>query len=446
MRKIPSVLFTAIFLFSLTSFAGQPYPLQEYELLVLESLPEAMSLDMTLSEIEKTKENSRLGSLKRRLNKTVFKKIAPLLASTDFSAGFNMLQIPKLLPLKDIVNDLNLGNKDGKANPPPADFIIVIAPKLPVQFGATTENPYARLYPTNKASVASFLDIRADGLMSYEEILNKRMMEGAEFLFQRQYSNGTLKQGFFAGALISIHAEGTNSYAKAKIAIGLPTDQTLPFEQQNDQIKLTQLMFPRAPYNGYITKMDNPIAMASIEHYVTGANPLVMKMAFGTLGPMAERNWGIGSAPSDSVVSRWFSWMDPYNVPHFRGEIRSVVAKEMLGGYETPTNWVNSFLSWGFDIQLNLHEVVIDLQKIEITDVTMTVDLPWKGASEFLPTFHLADPEEQFKNEGNKVLKEQKDKVEGILNNGLLILNDENAQKMLFDTLDKLLANKGAQQ
>ncbi len=435
-----------VFLFSLTSFAREEYPLQEYELLVLESLPEAMNLEMTLSEIEKTKESSRVGALKRRLNKTVFNKIAPLLASTHFSDGFNLLQLTKLLPLKEIVNELNLTIKDGQANPPPADFIVLISPKLPLEFGRLSNNPYAYLYPLNKASVISSLDFYSSPLISYEAQINKRMADGAEFLFQRQYAKGKLDRGFFAGALISIHAEGTNSWAKAKVAVGLPTEQSLPFEQANDQIKLTQLNFPRTPYNGFITKMENPIALVSFEHYASAENPLMARLSFGSLGPMSENNWTVGSAPSDSVVSRWFSWMDPYNVPHFRGEIRSVITKEMLGGYETPTDWLNGFLSWGFDIQLNLHEVVVDLRKVEITDVAITVDLPWKGASEFLPTFRLEDPEKQFKDEGNKVLKEQKDKVQGILDNGLLVLNDPAAQKLLLDTLNQLLSGEqGAQ-
>ncbi|MCC6138817.1 MAG: hypothetical protein IT287_09300, partial [Bdellovibrionaceae bacterium] len=256
-KKISSLIIATLLLFPLPTFAGHPYPLQEYELLILESLPEALNLDMTLSQIEKTKETSRLSSLKRRLNKTVFTKMAPLLANSNFSSSFNLLQIPKLLPLKQIVDELNLVNSDGP-NPAPVDFIIVITPKLPVDFNKNVVNPYALLYPSNKAPVYSSIYTN-NALFSYEGILNERMMNGAEFLFQRQYQSGDKTKGFFAGAMIAIHAEGKNSSAKAKLAIGLPTDQTLPFEQQNDQIKLTQLVLPRAPYDGYIFNMENPI-------------------------------------------------------------------------------------------------------------------------------------------------------------------------------------------
>ncbi len=428
--------------------AGSLYPLQEYELLVIESLPEAMNLDMTLSEIEAAKENSRLASLKRRLNQSLFKRIAPLLAKNNFSDGFNLLELPKMLPLKEVIADLNLGASSGP-NPAPADFIVVIAPKLPVDLAQPAYNQYAKYYPTNKGNLVSSLTNRVNALVSYEQRLNHRMMEGAEFLFQRQFKSGAAKQGFFAGAMIAIHAEGTNSYAKAKLMVGLPTDLALPFEQANDQIKLTQLLLPRTPYSGYVTRMENPIVMASFEHYQSGPNPLQLKLAFGTLGPMDSGNvWNVGSAPGESTVARWFSWMNPYNVPHFRGEIRSLVQKEMLGWFGGASDWVNGLLATNFDIQLNLHEVTIDLLKLEITDVKMTVALPWKGSEEFLPTFRVAEPEEQFKNEGNKVLNEQKAKIQKLLDSGILIIADEDAQKLLINTINGLLADKetGAQQ
>lgn len=447
MLKKISVFFGAVFLFSTTSFAGPLYPLQEYELLVIESLPEAMNLDMTLAEIEKSKESSRLGALKRRLNASVFKHMAPLLAKTNFSEGFNLLELPQLLPLKEIMNDLNLGNTGGP-NPLPADFIIVIAPKLPVDLVQPSYNTYAKYYPSNKGNLVSSVTNSLNPLMSYEQLLNHRMMEGAEFLFQRQYQSGAAKQGFLAGAMIAIHAEGTNSYAKAKVIAGLPTDIALPFEQANDQIKLTQLLFPRTPYNGYISRMENPIVMATFEHYQSGPQPLQLKLAFGTLGPMDPGNvWNAGGSPGDSTVARWFAWMNPHNVPHFRGEIRSIVQKEMLGWFGGATDWVNGLLASNFDIQLNLHEVTIDLLKLEISDVKMTVALPWKGSQEFLPTFRIAEPEEQFKNEGNKVLTEQKDKIQKLLDSGILILADQDAQKLLIDTINGLLADKetGAQ-
>lgn len=437
---------TAAFLFPLFAFSAQPYPLQEYELVVLESLPEALSLDMTLSEIEQTKETSRLGALKRRLNKTIFDKMAPLLASANFSSSFNLLQLPKLLPLGQIVEELNRVDAN-QPNPAPADFIIMISPKLPADFSNGAGNPYSLLYPMKKGAVLSSIN-EPNALVSYEARINQRMLEGANFLFQRQYQSGDKTKGFFAGALIAIHAEGTKSTAKAKLALGLPTDQSVPFEQEDVQIKLSQLVFPRAPYDGYVFNMENPIAMITFEHTASGINPPLLKMAFGSLGPMQNNSWYVGNTPSDATVSRWFSWMNPYNVPHFRGEIRSIIKKEMLGWFGGMSDWLNGVLGNNFDIQLNLHEVTIDLSKIEITDVKLTVDLPWKGSSEILPTFRNADPEQQFKNEGNKVLKEQKDKVQAVLENGLLILNDEKAQKLLIDTINDLISseNTGAAQ
>lgn len=448
MLKKIGFFFVVPFLISLTLHAGSAYPLQEYELLVIESLPEAMDLDMTLSEIETAKENSRLGALKRRLNASVFKRIAPLLAKSNFSEGFNLLQLPQLLPLKEIINDLNLGTGNGP-NPLPADFIIVIAPKLPVDLIKPAHNSYAKFYPSNKGNLVSAITNTMSPLQSYEQRLNHRMMQGAEYLFQRQYQNGAAKQGFLAGAMIAIHAEGTNSYAKAKFVAGLPTDMALPFEQANEQIRLTQLLFPRTPYSGYITRMENPIVMATFEHHQSGPNPLQLKLAFGTLGPMDQANaWNVGSSLSDATVTRWFAWLNPHNVPHFRGEIRSLVQKEMLGWFGGATDWVNGLLASKFDIQLNLHEVTIDLMKLEISDVKMSIALPWKGSQEFLPTFRNGEPEEQFKNEGNKVLNEQKEKIQELLDSGLLILADQDAQKLLLDTINSLLADKepGAQQ
>lgn len=404
-----------------------------------------MNLDMALSQIEKTKQDSRIGRLKARLQKTLFTNVAPLIASKDFSSSFNLFKIPQLLPLQKILSDLDLQNDPDATIP--ADFIVVIAPRLPESFQTPNANPYISLYPSSKAAV--YTDPNAiSPLGNYEEIVNQRMFKGAEYLFSQKYHGGTNTLGFFAGAIISIHLQGANSSASAKLAIGLPTDRSLPFEQENDQIKLKQIYFPRSPYNGYVTKMAYPIAMVSVTHTASSPASAALKIDFGDLGPIAKNRWDIGNEPSHSVIAKWFSWRNPYNVPHFRGEIRSLIQKEMLGRFAGFSGWLNGFLANHFDIQLNLHSVTLDLQKLVITDVAVTVDLPKSGGSELLPTLHVPDPEVQFKNEGNKAIQEQKDKIKPLLDSGLNVLSDPQAQKKFIEILNSLLgsANSGGDQ
>jgi hypothetical protein len=424
------------------SWADSSYPLQEYELIVIENLPESLSLDMSLSQIEKAKESSRVGAMKKKLNVSLFQKIAPLIASQDFSSSFNLLQIPTLLPLKEILADLNMDDSVNGVNPTPADFIVLIAPKLPLDFETKGYNQYSSLYPQTKApnyDIAS----KASNIGSYEDLINRRMMRGAEYLFQRQNEAGAISTGFFTGALIAIHSEGTRSWAKAKLAVGLPTGTALPFEQETVQIKLKQLYFPRIPYDGYITKMDYPVAMISVEHYVSSPTPLVLNINFGTIGAVENNEWNINNTPEgDGLISKWFAWKNPYNVPHFRGEILSLIQKEMLGRFDFSQDWINGLLSSWFDIQLNLHSVTIDLQTLTITNVRLTVDLPLINGSELIPTLYSPDPEIEFKNEGNKVLDENKDKVKTLLDSGLMIFNDKGAQKMFIDTLNNMIAPK----
>ncbi|MCA9735784.1 hypothetical protein KC799_26840 [candidate division KSB1 bacterium] len=120
----------------------------------------------------------------------------------------------------------------------------------------------------------------------------------------------------------------------------------------------------------------------------------------------------------------------------------------MLGRFAGFSGWLNGFLANHFDIQLNLHSVTLDLQKLVITDVAVTVDLPKSGGSELLPTLHVPDPEVQFKNEGNKAIQEQKDKFKPLLDSGLNVLSDPQAQKKFIEILNSLLgsANSGGDQ
>lgn len=431
-------LFFTLF-FPSHSLASSAYPLPEFEITVIESLPESVHLSMSLNQIEEAKENSRLSGLKKKLHAIVFSKIAPLLSSRHFSSSFNLLQIPQFLPLQDIIAEMAAAGENTGTSVTPVDFIIIITPKLPLFNKYSYQKSYSDLYPQNKAPLFThYNSVWETPMTSYVDRVNQKMFAGAQFLFDRFYQEGLIHTGFFAGAMIAVHAEGQSSWATGKIALGMPVGKTIPFEQLNDQIKLTQLVFPRAPYNGFIFDMENPVALVTFHHAANSDRPLTLKISFGALGPIEQNGWAMGDSPSEDVVSKWFSWFSPYNVPHFRGEIISLVQKEMLGRFENWSDWINGFLADRFDIQLNLHEVTIDLTRLEIADVRMTVDLPRINGQELLPTFRTPDPEEQFKNEGNKVINEQKQKVQEIVDSGLLILSDEEVQAKIFKLLNEL--------
>lgn len=431
-------LFTLVlfyFSFSIAS-ANSSYPLPEFEITVIESISESVHLGMSLNQIEEAKASSRLAGLKKRLNTILFTKMAPLLSSPTFSTHFNLLQIPQVIPLQDIIAEMTIAGENGET-PSPADFIIMITPKLSLFNKYGFQKAYSDLYPGNKAPLFTHYEgIWETPMVSFIDRINQKMFSGAQFLFDRFYQENLTHSGFFAGAMVLVHAEGAQSWATAKIALGMPVDYSIPFEQSNEQIKLTQISFPRAPYNGFIFDMENPAALVTFNHSTQGGTNL--KIAFGTLGPIEAVGWSIGNSPSTDTVSKWLSWFSPYNVPHFRGEIVSLVEKEMLGSFGGLSGWINSYLSDNFDIQLNLHEISIDLLKMEIENVKMTIDLPQKGGFEILPTFRTEDPEEQFKNEGNKVINEQKEKLQEIIDNGLLLLSNEDAQTKLLKLLNEL--------
>lgn len=438
------LLFYLVF-WSFGALANDYYPINEYELVVIESLPENLDLSMSLSQINEAKERSRLQVYKDKLYQILTNNLAPLLTGKEFVDGYNLYELVTQIPLQKIADEMFMGHDPLSASEEASDFMVLILPRLSPQEISQTYKSTLGLYSARKASVYSYPVWSYSDSLGLDELLSERIHEAIDSAYQRQYLTLNKKNAFFVGALLHFKGIGQGHSIRLQLLGGLPTDIQIPFEQVEKEAHFREIRSPKTP--GFkLLSNDYPGVIFDL-NYSYGNEPTLLKLTFGSLAAFAEKQWKLYDGPesfddlllgTDSLGVT--SLMKRFNVPHLYGEILDV------------SGWglIDSTLATTYDIQMNIHEVTIDIEKLEIVGIRVTAELPVKEHLWLLepglrlPTFELPAINEKFKQAGNEALAPYRDEIQGVLNDGPLeLLNNPKVQKLIIETLLGLYENNG---
>lgn len=423
------------------------YPIPEYEIVVVETSPPLVALDMSLSQITEAKEQSEFQKAKERVYEVISKHVSPLLSDADFVDGYNLVQLAAKLPASEILGEI-LGEDLGRQAPGQAnDFLVIILPRQPRSTLADRQLPYANLYSNNKAAVIDSRKVgfTADGYMGP---INERLHQTMEFVYNRNFVEMNNNEAFFVGALIQLHIDGNQSTLKGQMVGSLPTDMDLPFSQIEPQAEFTAIRLPRSPESKYYyNSFQGAIVELDYQPY-SGLAPK-LKIQFGELGKISAQGWVLNNALDDleSKPAEWNgefgvrSFLSRFNVPHLFGEVREASGFGPL----------DSTLAFLYNIQINIHEVELDLQELKITGMRATVELPVKEYNWFTsiiepglrwPTAEVPSITQKVMDGGNEQLEPYREQIQSYLDMGGTVFSDKDTQQKIVSLLISILENK----
>lgn len=445
-------------LFANASHAANPPP--NFELTVVESLPENISLDMKLSDIVKAKENSRLQVSKDKIYGVLLENLSPLLNEETFADDYNLMNLATEIPVQKIMDELVFEGADFQAANP-ADFLAVILPKSPVTYDANSAFPYSNIYASNKAAVIDDAKVGFQPNLSYDDLINLRVLDAVQVAYRHTYLEQQSTGAFFVGALVHIHLAGPQSKIRLQVIGGLPTEQIIPFEQVEKEAKFTQIRSPKTPQFA-VNSTDYPGSI--IELAYQHQQPVQLKLSFGSLGLINGKDWALTNglpAFADIVLGTESfgvtSLFRSYNVPNLFGDILQA----------SGTKPVDSFLSKYMNIQMNIHEVEMNVETLEITKMRVTAELSPKEVFSFteiltmanfklatasmlanilaMPTFEQPAINQKFIEAGNESLKPYRENIQLLLSQDpVTLLHDPLAQAQFIKVLTDLLSTQTA--
>jgi|GEM_PF-5660019 len=428
--------FTALLFITNTSHASSQGAIQDFELVVVESLPDDLSLDMTLTEIIEAKHRSRLALGKRRVFDRATQALELALKLRETSGPQRLIELAKAVPVKNIVDNILQPEKTSIlefTENNPFDFTIFVFPKSAKHSGGSTEPvSYGSLYPGARTSLIDSQEESTLEARSYNQKINHRLEKSVFELYQKQYLESTDNpQTFFVGAMLNIHMEGRRSSARFQVLGGLPTGLNQDLIKDQDEIFLRSINSPRVPNRQSIDSADFPGVILTVdyrpaytERNQTDDSQLALGVAFGSLSLVGDMEW----LPSDHLpryekppsflnMSWWVlkDYHKGYNVPFLLGNLVKDEVSEPAGGnegyvrriYAKPTgkNYLDSYLARAHKVKVNIHEVVFDLKSLEVLDVRVTLDFPrtsWWSLS--LPTLALDSVGDEVKAAANDEL------------------------------------------
>ncbi|MCB0378828.1 MAG: hypothetical protein KDD33_10070 [Bdellovibrionales bacterium] len=434
-----------------TSWA-KAYPIQQYELVVVESLPETLNLGMNLSQIIDAKEKSRIGHTKRKLYEVMSKRMLDVLQGNATAKEYNLLELVTKLPLEDMVTDVLQIEKQQNDFEGSSDFLVFILPQLPRGQRVDPRTPFAPLYGPHKASVVDTQNPFFNPILGFTDTINYRLQEAIKLSFKRNYIDLGSNDAFFVGALLQFHLEGDQSWVQAQFLGGLPTNWESDFQQIEKEVEIQKIRSPQTPTLESLKEGNYPGAILTLLYQPTLENgPLKLFMQFGSLGKISQEAWKITDQPK-KFDDQWgaggtgiASFFYSFNVPNLFGVPKEITGKQA----------VNDFVAKRYNIQMNIHEVEMDLTELLITNMRVTVDLVPKEGYHFLnsltpglPT--IEQPEAvsgKFIEAGNAELKKIKDQANTVLGGGLSgLVRDPQRQQVLLDLFNQLFQSEGGLQ
>lgn len=469
-----------------------------YEIMVVESLPEDMTLDMSLKEITGVKDTSRAGETKKNIYAFLDQTLSPLL--NEYAAGDNksLIELAAKLPVADLLEGLSDVN-NGKTDPSkvtPADFMIVILPKL-----SESENlslgtaATSALYSKNKASV---IDVRGgkkrELLMSHEEIINAKLKATIKYMYTRNFVKLSSKEPFFVGALFNVHINGDKTSIKTQLVGSLPTDIKEVFENVNDQVHLKHAHSPKSPTEQSIkNNEDFPGVVVEFVHKPRQKNLMKLSVKFGSLGLIKNKSWKVKNELQkieetwiDKKLGLGLDFTSHFNLPHLTGSLQApklemtqeeleesnkagVLKLNELNSalnnneidFRTVAEGMSPYLkeepSFGgkaaakataiaaslYNIQINVHEVYVNVNTVEVERIRVSLKLKPKGKAPNLPAVEMESVNGQFTEEGNKALAPVREKLQSVLGKSPeQLLNDPKIQREILKFVLKFMQSK----
>jgi len=436
-----------------------------YEIVVVESLPEDLNLSMSLKEITDAKNRSRVGETKKNIYNFLNQTLSPLL--NEYAAGENksLVDLATKLPISGLMNGITLVNQ-GKTDPSkitPADYMIVVLPKIP-ESELVSENPKstAELYSHNKASV---IDSKWDNyslIRSYQSLINEKLEKSIKYMYKRHFVEQKRTDPFFVGAIFNVHIEGDKTEIKTQLVGSLPTDMKEVFENANDQVHLYYAHSPVSPTEKSIENHEDfPGVIVEFLHKPQQKNLLNLTIKFGSLGSIKGKTWKFKNELQkveetffDKLIGVGLDFTSRFNVPYLTGDLKDGAAGATMAKLYT--------------VRINIHEVHMNVNKIEIEKIRASIDLqpkvdkkkvkrnlealkyapyapmyvPGSGAPP-LPAIEMESVNKQFAEEGNKALEPVRKQVEGVLSKTPeQLLNDPKVQADILDFILSYLKTK----
>ncbi len=435
----------------LYSFTYATYPIPHYEIIVVETTPPSVQLDMTISQIVDAKEESRFQESKNRIYEVIAKHVSPLLSNADFVDGYNLVQLAAQLPAEKILAEI-LGEEQGRvASTNPSSFMILVMPKRPRSTNNDSRLSYSKYYSDNKAAV---IDNRPVGFSEdgYLGPLNARLQKTLRFLYNRNFNELHMKDPYFVGAVIQMQLNGNQSFFKAQLAGSLPSDMEFPFSQDEPQAEFTAFRLPRSP-EGSRSKNQMQGGVVELKYTPGAPTPSVLNIKFGLLGKISETGWTLHNELDDleSEPTEWNgefgvrSFVNRFNVPHLFGEIKEASGFGPL----------DSSLAFLYNIQINIHEVELDLQQLKITGMRATVELPVKEYNWLTsilepglrwPTAEVPSITQKVIDGGNQKIEPYREQLQTYLDVGGDLLANPDKQTQFFTLIMTILENQSGVQ
>lgn len=431
------------------------YPIPEFEMVVVESIPENINLNMSLKQIEEAKHTSKLQQNKKKIYNILSDNLSPLLSNQNFTDGYNLFSLAKNIPAQKIVQELIANQDKTDTQPTPAsDFILLILPKTPSSNLTNNSLPYSHLYSSNKASVIDASTAHSSINGSYSKLINERITKAINFSYNKNYVNLGHNQAFFIGALAHVHLDGSRTSFNLQIIGGLPVDIDIPFEQKENEAHFKSFRFPRSPKLKWLSQeyTNHPGTIISLSYGNDKESPLLLNIKFGSLGLIDSKNWDLKNDPFNKAL--WegeslsaISYFKRYNTPHLFGEILSPLGVKAI-------DW---WLSREYDLKMNIHEVSLDLFSLEIKKIRILMEmvpkenmLPWTVLK--LPTIEQTAVNAKFVEAGNQKLAPYQETLKelstSLEQNGLSgVLTNPEIQNQVLTMIDQMLENtNGGQQ
>jgi hypothetical protein len=443
-------ILATFFLMAIPFTAQAKYPLPEYEFIVVESLPESINLNMSLRQIEDAKHTSQLQKAKNLIYELLAKKISPLLNNETFANNYNLFKLAQSIPVAEIVNDLIDQQKtDSRINKPAMQFMAMILPKIPGGSEVNKKLPFINFYSQNKASVIDDDNTGFKAQKSFSDLINERILRAIQFTFANNYSDPSINEAFFVGALLLINLDGDNTSIKFQIMGGLPTDKEYEVNLVQPEANFKYFRLPQKPQTGWLSDFYNdfPGVILTLKYQKTEAVPNLLKIQFGSLS-LIDKNEIIAEKKLQAYEEIKIGWKDyagilfkEYNVPNLFGSDFAPIGKILINKTTR-------------DIKVNIHELEFDLNKLEVIRMRVVVEFPskklwggWNITHNFMPAIEQPALNEKFKNAINDQIEPYRYKLNLLKNeyseNGLVgLISHSEVNDSLMQIIETILGNQ----